>query len=238
MEERLQKILARCAGVSRRRAEELIAAGRVRVNGNTAQLGEQADAEEDVIELDGTRVKTRQEPQPVYLMLCKPRGFVTTMHDEKGRRSVAELVADVPERVYPVGRLDLDSEGLLLFTNDGAWMQRILHPSHEIEKTYEVTVAGAVENAAAELAAVRSVDGEPIAPARVRLLRKGKETAELSVTIHEGKNRQIRRMCAAVGLHVKRLRRGREHTLSLGALPEGGWRELTADEVRAFEQEK
>ena len=108
----------------------------------------------------------------------------------------------------------------------------------QIEKTYEVTVAGAVENAAAELAAVRSVDGEPIAPARVRLLRKGKETAELSVTIHEGKNRQIRRMCAAVGLHVKRLRRVQEHTLSLGALPEGGWRELTADEVRAFEQEK
>ena len=147
-------------------------------------------------------------------------------------------MADCGTRVYPVGRLDLDSEGLLLFTNDGAWMQHILHPSHEIEKTYEVTVAGAVENAAAELAAVRSVDGEPIAPARVRLLRKGKETAELSVTIHEGKNRQIRRMCAAVGLHVKRLRRVREHTLSLGALPEGGWRELTADEVRAFEQEK
>ena len=106
MEERLQKILARCADVSRRKAEELIAAGRVRVNGNTARLGEQADAEEDVIELDGARVKTRQEPQLVYLMLCKPRGFVTTMHDEKGRRSVAELVADVPERVYPVGRLD------------------------------------------------------------------------------------------------------------------------------------
>ena len=174
----------------------------------------------------------------VYLMLNKPRGYVTTLSDERGRPTAAELVADCGTRVYPVGRLDLDSEGLLLFTNDGAWMQRILHPSHEIEKTYEVTVAGAVENAAAELAAVRSVDGEPIAPARVRLLRKGKETAELSVTIHEGKNRQIRRMCAAVGLHVKRLRRVREHTLSLGALPEGGWRELTADEVRAFEQEK
>lgn len=132
-------------------------------------------------------------------MLNKPRGYVTTLSDERGRPTAAELVADCGTRVYPVGRLDLDSEGLLLFTNDGAWMQRILHPSHEIEKTYEVTVAGAVENAAAELAAVRSVDGEPIAPARVRLLRKGKETAELSVTIHEGKNRQIRRMCAAVG---------------------------------------
>ena len=142
MEERLQKILARCAGVSRRRAEELIAAGRVRVNGNTAQLGEQADAEEDVIELDGTRVKTRQEPQPVYLMLCKPRGFVTTMHDEKGRRSVAELVADVPERVYPVGRLDYNSEGLLLMTNDGVLANALMHPKKSIDKTYLVWVSG------------------------------------------------------------------------------------------------
>mgnify|MGYP005908886515 CR=1 FL=1 len=206
------------------------------MNGKTALLGQKADPEVDEITVDGRPLT--QEGQKRYLMLNKPRGYVCTLSDEKGRKTVAELVRDCGTRVYPVGRLDLDSEGLLLFTNDGAWMQRILHPSHEIEKTYEVTVAGAVENAAAELAAVRSVDGEPITPARVRLLRKGKETAELSVTIHEGKNRQIRRMCAAVGLHVKRLRRVREHTLSLGALPEGGWRELTADEVRAFEQEK
>ena len=236
MEQRLQKILSNYGIASRRKAEQMILERRVRVNGNTASLGDVADDEEDVIEVDGVRLK--KQPERVVLMLNKPRGYVTTLSDERGRPTAAELVADCGTRVYPVGRLDLDSEGLLLFTNDGAWMQRILHPSHEIEKTYEVTVAGAVENAAAELAAVRSVDGEPIAPARVRLLRKGKETAELSVTIHEGKNRQIRRMCAAVGLHVKRLRRVREHTLSLGALPEGGWRELTADEVRAFEQEK
>ena len=217
--ERLQKLIAAAGLCSRRTAEEWIAAGRVRVNGETATVGQSADPETDTICVDGVPVTPPE--RRVYLMLNKPRGYVTTLSDERGRPTAAELVADCGTRVYPVGRLDLDSEGLLLFTNDGAWMQRILHPSHEIEKTYEVTVAGAVENAAAELAAVRSVDGEPIAPARVRLLRKGKETAELSVTIHEGKNRQIRRMCAAVGLHVKRLRRVREHTLSLGALPEG-----------------
>lgn len=236
MTERIQKLIAAAGLCSRRTAEAWMAAGRVTVNGRAACVGEKADPEKDVILVDGRPL--RRAAAPVYIMLHKPRGYVTTLSDERGRRTAAELVADCGTRVYPVGRLDLDSEGLLLFTNDGAWMQRILHPSHEIEKTYEVTVAGAVENAAAELAAVRSVDGEPIAPARVRLLRKGKETAELSVTIHEGKNRQIRRMCAAVGLHVKRLRRVREHTLSLGTLPEGGWRELTADEVRAFEQEK
>ena len=236
MQQRLQKCISEAGVASRRAAETMISAGRVTVNGCVAQLGAQADPETDVICIDGRPLPSRAPKR--YIMLNKPRGYVTTLSDERGRPTAAELVADCGTRVYPVGRLDLDSEGLLLFTNDGAWMQRILHPSHEIEKTYEVTVAGAVENAAAELAAVRSVDGEPIAPARVRLLRKGKETAELSVTIHEGKNRQIRRMCAAVGLHVKRLRRVREHTLSLGALPEGGWRELTADEVRAFEQEK
>ena len=235
MRERIQKILSARGVASRRAAEELIRQGRVTVDGVPCALGASAEPDCRTIAVDGVPIPP--PPEHVYLMLYKPRGYITTLSDERGRRTAASLV-DCGTRVYPVGRLDLDSEGLLLFTNDGAWMQRILHPSHEIEKTYEVTVAGAVENAAAELAAVRSVDGEPIAPARVRLLRKGKETAELSVTIHEGKNRQIRRMCAAVGLHVKRLRRVREHTLSLGALPEGGWRELTADEVRAFEQEK
>ena len=247
--ERLQKLIAAAGLCSRRTADEWIAAGRVRVNGETATVGQSADPETDTICVDG--VPLTPPERRVYLMLNKPRGYVTTLSDERGRPTAAELVADCGTRVYPVGRLDLDSEGLLLFTNDGAWMQRILHPSHEIEKTYEVTVAGAVEKAVkapSELtvggicldhdAKRVTLDGEPIAPARVRLLRKGKETAELSVTIHEGKNRQIRRMCAAVGLHVKRLRRVREHTLSLGALPEGGWRELTADEVRAFEQEK
>ena len=152
--ERLQKLIAAAGLCSRRTAEEWIAAGRVRVNGETATVGQSADPETDTICVDGVPVTPPE--RRAYLMLNKPRGYVTTLSDERGRPTAAELVADCGTRVYPVGRLDLDSEGLLLFTNDGAWMQRILHPSHEIEKTYEVTVAGAVENAAAELAAVRS----------------------------------------------------------------------------------
>ena len=234
--ERLQKLIAAAGLCSRRTAEEWIAAGRVSVNGAAAAVGQSADLARDTVCVDGVPITPPE--RRVYLMLNKPRGYVTTLSDERGRPTAAELVAGCGERVYPVGRLDLDSEGLLLFTNDGAWMQRILHPSHEIEKTYQVTVAGAVENAAPRLAALREIDGEPIRPAKVALLRGGRETAELSVTIHEGKNRQIRRMCAAVGLHVKRLRRVREHTLSLGDLPEGQWRELTAEELRRFEEEK
>ena len=234
--ERLQKLIAAAGLCSRRTAEEWIAAGRVSVNGTAAMVGQSADLTRDIVCVDGVPITPPE--RRIYLMLNKPRGYVTTLRDERGRPTAVELVADCGERVYPVGRLDLDSEGLLLFTNDGAWMQRILHPSHEIEKTYQVTVAGAVENAAPRLAALREIDGETIRPAKVALLRGGRETAELSVTIHEGKNRQIRRMCAAVGLHVKRLRRVREHTLSLGNLPEGRWRELTAEELRRFEEEK
>ena len=234
--ERLQKLIAAAGLCSRRTAEEWIAAGRVSVNGAAAAVGQSADLARDTVCVDGVPITPPE--RRVYLMLNKPRGYVTTLSDERGRPTAAELVAGCGERVYPVGRLDLDSEGLLLFTNDGAWMQRILHPSHEIEKTYQVTVAGAVENAAPRLAALREIDGEPIRPAKVALLRGGRETAELSVTIHEGKNRQIRRMCTAVGLHVKRLRRVREHTLSLGDLPEGRWRELTAEELRRFEEQK
>ena len=234
---RIQKIIADSGRCSRRKAEELIAAGLVTVNGRPCSLGDKADPMNDLIRVEGEEIAA-ERAEKRYIMLNKPRGYVTTLRDERGRPTAAELVADCGERVYPVGRLDLDSEGLLLFTNDGAWMQRILHPSHEIEKTYQVTVAGAVENAAPRLAALREIDGEPIRPAKVALLRGGRETAELSVTIREGKNRQIRRMCAAVGLHVKRLRRVREHTLSLGNLPEGQWRELTAEELRRFEEEK
>lgn len=208
----------------------------MRVNGETALLGQSADLSVDTVCVDGKAIAPTE--QKVYLMLNKPRGYVTTLKDERGRPTAAELVAGCGVRVVPVGRLDLDSEGLLLFTNDGEWMQRVLHPSYEVNKVYEVSVAGAVEHAAERLAAVRELDGEAISPASVALIRRGRETAELSVTIHEGKNRQIRRMCALVGLHVKRLRRVQEHTLKLGNLPEGEWRELTAEEIRAFDDEK
>ena len=170
----------------------------------------------------------------MYILLNKPRGYVSALSDERGRRTVAELVADCGSRVYPVGRLDLDSEGLLLLTNDGAWAQHLLHPKHEVEKTYHVSVFGPVAGAAARLAAVTDLEGEPIRPARVEVLRETPGTAVLAVTIHEGKNRQVRRMCAQCGLTVKRLRRVREGALELGDLPPGKWRYLTQDEAGAL----
>ncbi len=232
MEERLQKLLSAAGVCSRRAAEALIESGRVYVNGTAAVLGQRADSDRDDIRVDG--VLLRERDGLVYLLLNKPRGYVTTLSDEKGRRTVADLVADCGVRVYPVGRLDLDSEGLLLMTNDGALMQRMLHPSGEVEKTYHVSVYGPVEGAAARLAALRDLEGEAIRPARVELLRRTGRTAELAVTIHEGKNRQVRRMCAACGLTVKRLRRVREHTLELGDLPSGAWRYLTQAEIDAL----
>ena len=232
MEERLQKLLSAAGVCSRRAAEAYITAGRVTVNGEPAELGRRADPERDDIQVDGRPLAAKTEP--VYLLLNKPRGYVTTLSDERGRRTVAELVADCGARVYPVGRLDLDSEGLLLMTNDGALTQRLLHPSHQVSKTYHVSVYGPVAGAAARLSAMTDLEGETIRPAQVEVLRRTGQTAELAVTIHEGKNRQIRRMCAACGLTVKRLRRVREHTLDLGDLPPGKWRYLTPEETAAL----
>lgn len=228
MEERLQKLLSAAGICSRRAAEAYITAGRVTVNGHPAALGERADLDRDEILVDGRPLSPR--PEKVYLMLNKPRGYVTTLSDEKGRRTVAELVADCGVRVWPVGRLDLNSEGLLLMTNDGNLTDRLLHPSGEVEKVYQVRVRGEISGAAERLAAITDLEGERIRPARVRALRTGRERAELEITIHEGKNRQIRRMCTACGLTVERLRRVREHTLELGDLPPGRWRYLTERE--------
>lgn len=232
MEERLQKLLSSAGVCSRRASEQYILAGRVTINGRPAVLGQRADPERDDIRVDGAPLNPT--PRPVYLMLNKPRGYVTTLSDEQGRPTVAQLVADAGARVYPVGRLDLDSEGLLLMTNDGALTQRLLHPSHEISKTYHVWVYGPVHGVAEKLAAIRDLRGEPIRPAQVRVLRQGEKTAEYAITIHEGKNRQIRRMCARCDLKVKRLRRVREHTLELGDLPQGQWRYLTEEEVASL----
>ena len=234
MEERLQKLLSAAGICSRRAAETYITAGRVTVNGFPAELGQRADPDRDDIRVDGKLLTDRETP--VYLLLNKPRGYVTTLSDEKGRKTVADLVSDCGVRVYPVGRLDLDSEGLLLMTNDGVLTQRLLHPSGEVNKTYLVSVYGPVDGAVERLSAVTELDGEPIRPAQVELLRRTGRTAELSVTIHEGKNRQIRRMCQACGLTVKRLRRVREHTLELGDLPAGKWRYLTAEEIAGLRE--
>ena len=234
MEERLQKLLSAAGVCSRRAAEGYIEAGRVTVNGETARLGDRADPDRDDVRLDGRALPGAAAR--LTIMLNKPRGYVSTLSDEKGRRTVADLTADCGARVYPVGRLDLDSEGLLLMTNDGTLAQRLTHPSGEIEKTYHVWVRGRTEGAAERLSQIRDLEGEPIRPARVELLRPGEGTAKLAVTIHQGKNRQVRRMCAACGLEVVRLRRVREHTLTLGDLPPGKWRRLTAEELAALER--
>lgn len=234
MTERLQKLMARSGLCSRRAAEELLAAGRVRVNGEVAALGDRADPAHDRIEVDGKPLAAA--PEPVYLMLNKPRGYVTTLADERGRATAAELVADCGTRVFPVGRLDRDSEGLLLMTNDGALAQAMLHPRGEVDKVYQVTVSGALERSPERLAAIRMLDGERIRPAKVEILRRWPGQALLEITIHEGKNRQIRRMCRQVGLNVLRLQRVREHTLSLGHLKPGKWRYLTEAEIRTLKR--
>ena len=232
MRERLQKLIARAGVCSRRSAESLLTAGRVTVNGVAAHLGDKADADTDVIAIDGTAIAFA-EPS-VYLLLNKPRGYVTTLRDELGRTTAAELVADCGTRVFPVGRLDKESEGLLLFTNDGALMQAMTHPSHQVDKTYEVTVTGQLEGAEDRLSAVTELDGEPIVPAQVEIMERRQGQALLRVTIHQGKNRQIRRMCAQVGMQVTRLRRVSEDALTLGDLKPGQWRYLTDAEVAAL----
>lgn len=230
MAERLQKLLAAAGLCSRRTAEEWISAGRVCVNGVPALLGDRADPETDAITVDGQALPA--DTRRVYLMLNKPRGYVTTLSDEYGRHTAAELVSGCGARVYPVGRLDRDSEGLLLFTNDGDFAHRLLHPSHQVDKVYLVTVRGDIRGAAERLMAITELDGEPIAPAQARELSRREGQALLRVTIHQGKNRQIRRMCAGLGLHVEKLQRVEEDGLRLDDLPIGKWRYLTAQEIQ------
>lgn len=229
MKERLQKILSARGLASRRKAEEWIANGRLQVNGCTAQLGDSADPDMDEILLDGKPIPSMEAH--VYIMLNKPRGYVTTLSDEKGRQNVAQLVADCGVRVYPVGRLDMDSEGLLLLTNDGEFANRLMHPKHEVNKTYEVTVRGYHDAAQMLLSRPIELDGYPIRRPQVKLVRAEGEKAKLLVTIHEGRNRQVRRMCEAAGMTVTRLRRIQEGSLKLGDLPLGKWRNLTKDEI-------
>lgn len=230
MEERLQKLLSAAGVCSRRQAEEYIQAGRVSVNGRTARLGGKADLDRDRVEVDG--VPLAGPGGRTYLMLNKPRGYVTTLADEKGRRAVAELVAGCPARVWPVGRLDMDSEGLLLLTDDGALTQRLTHPSHRVEKEYQVWVRGDIGRALPVLREPVADGGEVLTADRVE--RTGERT--LTVVIHQGKNRQVRRMCAAAGLAVERLRRVREGPLRLGGLKAGQWRPLTAAELAALQE--
>ena len=234
MTERIQKIIASRGVTSRRKAEEMILAGRVTCNGRVCLLGESADPNVDIILLDGKPLPSGGEY--TYILLHKPRGYVTTLSDERGRKTVADLVADCPQRVYPVGRLDMDSEGLLIFTNDGDFANRLMHPKHEVDKTYRVFVSGYSAEALEKLRLPVTLDGYTIRPPQVQLVKNNDQRAEILVTIHEGRNRQVRRMCQIAGMDVQRLIRISEGSLQLGDLPLGKWRHLTPNEVKSLQK--
>jgi 23S rRNA pseudouridine2605 synthase len=235
MKERLQKLIAAAGLASRRQAERWIEAGRVTVNGRPASLGTQADAERDRIEIDGRPL--RMEQAKVYLLLNKPVGYVTTARDPQGRKVVSDLLRDIKVRVFAVGRLDLNTEGLLLLTNDGGLAARLTHPRHQIAKTYLVRIRGAL-SAAARLRLEQGVelDDGLTAPARVAKVRSSGSHTWLELTITEGRNRQVRRMCEAVGHSVSRLKRIGLAFLNLDGLPVGKYRQLTAAEVKRLKQ--
>ncbi|MGN0594035.1 MAG: pseudouridine synthase [Hominimerdicola sp.] len=232
---RIQKIIADSGVCSRRKAEELISAGRVKVNGHPCKLGDKALPNKDIITVDGERVYVAKKRQMYYIMLHKPRGYVTTMSDELGRKCVTELLEGIPERVYPVGRLDKDSEGLLLFTNDGNFANDIMHPSRHITKTYRVTVRPDIsDEQLVKLASGVEIDGRMTKECSVVVLDKQPGRVVLQMTISEGRNRQIRKMCEAVGLEVARLKRTAVGPVKLGMLKPGEYRELKPDELRAI----
>ena len=229
MRQRLQKLLSGAGLCSRRTAEAWIEAGRVTVNGEKVRLGDQADPEIDDIRVDGKPLPGKREP--VYLMLNKPRGYACTLSDPHAAHLVTELVANCGRRVYPVGRLDVESQGLLLLTDDGDFAHAVLHPSHQVDKVYHVAVRGMEEDTVRRLTSITDLDGEPVRPAKVRILRRNGGRALLEFTIHEGRKRQIRRLCAKAGLTVDTLLRVSEQGVVLGNLEEGAWRPLTAEEV-------
>ena len=231
MQERLQKIISAHGLASRREAEKLISDGKVQVNGSVAKLGEKADPEKDRIEVRGIMLGARGKR--VYIMLHKPRGYVTTMSDELGRKTVVDLVSDCPERVYPVGRLDYNSEGLLIMTNDGDVANALMHPSFEITKTYLTKVSGKdIDSSVAAMGEELTIDGRRIKAASIKFIEKIGEEASLYITIKEGRNRQVRKMCEMTGLAVKRLKRVSEGKLLLGDLKYGKWRYLSEAEIK------
>ncbi len=232
MLERLQKIISAAGVTSRRASEALITNGQVAVNGIVVtELGSKADPSIDSITVDGKPLKINAER--LYILLNKPTGYITALKDSQGRPLVTDLLKDVPDRVYPVGRLDYNTEGLLLLTNDGEWANRLMHPRHEIEKEYHVRVRGKViDQQLKRMAEGVELEDGMTAPAVVNLVKSGEQNDWISVAIHEGRNRQVRRMCEAVSLSVVRLKRIRYGTLDLGTIRAGNFRYLTETEVR------
>lgn len=231
---RIQKIIADAGYCSRRKAEELISKGKVTLNGRPVKLGDKAGSR-DIIAVDGERIYIPKKKNKIYIMMNKPRGYVTTVSDELDRKCVMDLLSDLEERVYPIGRLDRNSEGLLLFTNDGEFANSIMHPSKHISKTYRVTVRPDIsDEQLVKLAEGVEIDGKKTLPANVVVKDKQPGRVVLLITIKEGRNRQIRKMCEAVGLEVARLRRISIGPVKLGMLKSGTYRELTPDELRAI----
>ena len=227
---RLQKYLSEAGIASRRKAEEMIRSGLVKVNGHVAQIGDSVDPKKDNVAVRGKVVKKQNSLR--YILLNKPRGYVTTTDDELGRKCVLELVKDVRERIYPVGRLDRVSEGALILTNDGAFANAMMHPSKHVPKTYRVTVRPEATSEQVDLLETGvEIDGRMTAPAEVRYLQKEEGRAVLEIVLYEGRNRQIRKMCEAVNLEVARLKRTAVGSVKLGMLQTGQWRDLTAEEV-------
>ena len=235
MKERIQKILSEAGYCSRRKAEELIRAGVVKVDGHTATIGQQIDPYKQILSVDGQNIYLNRKREKHYIALNKPRGYVTTMSDEMGRKTVWDLVSDVGSRVYPIGRLDKVSEGLLLLTDDGEFANAMMHPKFHISKRYRVTVSSLVDDeTASKLSSGVLIDGRKTAPAIINIVSTEPNRTVMEMTIHEGRNRQIRKMCEAVGLEVKRLKRIAIGPLKLGMLQPGEWRELTKAELAAL----
>lgn len=230
MAERLQKFMAECGVASRRKSEELISAGKVRINGKTAVLGDKVEPTKDKVTLNGKRISPAKKS--VYIMLNKPRGYITTMSDEQGRKCVASLVSDIKTRVYPVGRLDRESEGLLIMTNDGEFANLLTHPSTHVPKTYRVTIRPEItDKQATQFRNGIDIDGYTTAPCELKVIEVGDNRTVVEVTLYEGKNRQIRRMFEALGIEVARLKRTKIGSVKLGMLKQGAYRNLTETEV-------
>ena len=235
MKERIQKILSEAGVCSRRKAEELVRAGAVKVDGHRATIGLQVDPHQCKITVDDQPINYSAKREKHYIALNKPRGYVTTMSDERGRKTVSELVSEVGTRVYPIGRLDMVSEGLLLLTDDGDFANMMMHPKFHITKRYRVTVdSGVTDEALSRLSSGVVIDGRMTAPAVINVVTASPTRTVMEMTIREGRNRQIRKMCEAVGLQVKRLKRTAIGPLKLGMLQPGEWRELTRAEIAAL----